>query len=451
MKLRIGAHSGYSAGLEDAEVEAGMSEGEAAIASAETATDMVEIESDLTNATRLEDQAEGMEDAAEVIDGIERATPGEVQLADVAADLATAGTDAEVAIFEDAGEGETVSVESFTGRKIGTEGLRDMAQKFWAEVKRLVAKAWEAILKFWRKVTSQVSGVVKAARSLRTRAEDAAGKTLKSEDKKIKAGSAGLALVLGDTHPTSATDVLLAVNNMTTVSKIVLDSDAKSVHEHGEKLQSAINDFDIDKAKDSLVAISRVVNKAEFGRSGACTTSVTSDSRYGNGLVANKSALLPGGYLLVAAHAPKEANDTNPLSYAAHLRSQSVSVVHHSDKDKKSISEKDITTLSLQDCKKVADSAEDLALVVKTFEEKHLRKLEQAANKMKGAGDKVAKQVTEETPAEAQKQYQAALRFVTAYAAWAASPFNRIAQMSLTTARAAIEVGNKSVSKYSAN
>lgn len=449
MKLRINGANGYSAGLEDAEVEAGMSEGEAAIAAAETATDVAEIESDLTNATRLEDQAEGMEDAAEVIDGIERATPGEVQLADVASSLATAGTDAEVEIFEDAPEGEAVSVESFTGRKIGTEGLKEMAQKFWAEVKRLVAKAWEAILKFWRKVTTQVPGVVKAARALRTRAEDAAGKTLKSEDKKLKVGSAGLALVLGDSYPTSAGDVVKAVENMTSVAKIVLDSDAKSVHEGGESLQTAINDFDIEKAEVSLKTVNGKVASGKFGQSGACKTPIGSDSRYGNGLTAQKSVDLPGGVILVASHAPGEGK-LSALGYAAALRSQAVAVVHHNDKDKKTINEKDIVTLSLQDCKKVADAAEDLALVVKTFEEKHLRKLEQAANKMKGSGDKVAKQIDEDTSAAAQKSYQAALRFVTAYAAWSASPFNRIAQMSLTTARAAIEVGNKSVSKYSA-
>jgi hypothetical protein len=449
MKLRINGASGFSAGLEDAEVEAGMSEGEAAIAAAETATDVAEIESDLTNATRLEDQAEGMEDAAEVIDGIERATPGEVQLADVASSLATAGTDAEVEIFEDAPEGEAVSVESFTNRKIGTEGLKEMAQKFWAEVKRLVAKAWEAILKFWRKVTDQVPGVVKAARSLRTRAEDAAGKSLKSEDKKLKAGSAGLALVLGDSYPTSAGDVTKAVENMTAVAKIVLDADAKSVHEGGEALQSAINDFDVEKAEESLKKVTDKVKAGGFGQSGACKTAIGSDSRYGNGLTATKSVDLPGGVILVASKAPNESNG-GLLGWAAALRSQSVAVVHHNDKDKKSITEKDVTTLSLQEIKKVADQAEDLALVVKGFQEKHLRKLEQASNKMKGAGDKVAKQVTEETPALAQKQYQAALRFVTAYAAWSASPFNRIAQMSLTTARAAIEVGNKSVGKYSA-
>ncbi len=449
MKLRINGASGFSAGLEDAEVEAGMSEGEAAIAAAETATDVAEIESDLTNATRLEDQAEGMEDAAEVIDGIERATPGEVQLADVASSLATAGTDAEVEIFEDAPEGENVSVESFTGRKIGTEGLKEMAQKFWAEVKRLVAKAWEAILKFWRKVTDQVPGVVKAARALRTRAEDAAGKTLKSEDKKLKAGSAGTALVLGDSYPTSAGDITKAVENMTTVAKIVLDADAKSVHEGGEALQSAINDFDIEKAEESLKKVNGKVVAGKFGSSGACKTPIGSDSRYGNGLTAQKSVDLPGGVILVASHAQSEGA-ASALGYAAQLRSQSVAVVHHNDKDKKSIAEKDVATLSLQEIKKVADQAEDLALVVKGFQDKHLRKLEQAANKMKGAGDKVAKQVTEETGAAAQKQYQAALRFVTAYAAWSASPFNRIAQMSLTTARAAIEVGNKSVGKYSA-
>ncbi len=448
MKLRINGANGYSAGLEDAEVEAGMSEGEAAIAAAETATDVAEIESDLTNATRLEDQAEGMEDAAEVIDGIERATPGEVQLADVASSLATAGTDAEVEIFEDAPEGEAVSVESFTGRKIGTEGLKEMAQKFWAEVKRLVAKAWEAILKFWRKVTTQVPGVVKAARALRTRAEDAAGKTLKSEDKKLKAGSAGLALVLGDTPPTSASDVLQAIDNMATVSRIVLDSEAKAVHEDGEKLQSAINDFDIDTAESSLNKINDVVLSSSFGQSAACKTPIGNDARYSNGLEAKRSVLLPGGTVLVASYVKEDGKSA--LGDAAALRAMSVAVVHHNDKDKKTISEKDVTTLTLQDCKKVADAAEDLALVVKTFEEKHLRKLEQAANKMKGAGDKVSKQVNEETSATAQKQYQAALRFVTAYAAWSSSPFNRIAQMSLTTARAAIEIGNKSVSKYSA-
>lgn len=449
MKLRINSGAGYSTGLEDAEIEAGMSESEAALAAADTASDVAEIEADLTNAVRLEDQAQGMEDTAEVIENITAATPGEVQLADVAADLATAGTDAEVEIFNDLPEGETVSVEAFTGRSIGTEGLREMARNFWAEVKRIVAKAWEAILKFWRRITDQVPGVVKSARALRLRAEDATGKTLKSEDKKFKLGAEGQTLILGDTFPTTTALVMEAVGNMTSVAKIVLDDDAKKVHEAGEALQSAINDFDIEDAAKSLGAINAKVTTAGFGRSSACSTELRGDSRYANGLHAKSSVRLPGGTILVSSYAKDDA-DKSQLGQAAKLRSQSLSVVHFNDKDKKAVSEKDFATMTLQEVKKVADSAEELALCVKTFQDKHLRKLEQAANKMKGAGDKVAKSVTDETSADAQKQYQAALRFVTAFAGWSANPFNRIAQMSLTTARAAIEVGNKSVSRYKA-
>lgn len=451
--LRIRAnHTGYSTGLEDAEVESGMSETEQAVAVAETTSDMMEIEQDVTNATRLEDQAQGLEDAAAAIDNIDSATVGEVQLADIAADLGTAGTDAEVEIFNDAPAGEeVVSVESFTGRSIGTEGIKEMAQAFWEEVKRLVKKAWEAILKFWRKITDQVPGIVKQARALRARAEDAAGKTLKTEDKKISIGSLGNTLALADVYPTTVKDLEAAMVNMYKVALVVLDVEAKETYEMGDKLGAAINDFTIDKADKSLLKVVNVLMQAAK-RSKApavCDRKITGDKRYGKDLDAKRSIDLPGSLMIVTTYATDE-DVSNVLGAAQTLRSTSTTVTYHSDKERKELSEKEFTTLSLTEIKKVADAVEELAVVVKTFQDKHLRKLEQAANKIKGAGDKVAKQINEDTTNDQVRMYRAATSLATAYAGWASSPFNRIASLSLTTCRAAMEIGNKSVSRYKA-
>lgn len=443
--LRI-ATARHSAGLEDAEVEAGMSPTEQAITAAEATTEMMEIESDLTNATRLEDQAAGMEDAAEAIDNITSATEGEVHLADIAADLGTAGTDAEVEIFNDVPEGgEAVGVESFTGRSIGTEGLKEMAKNFWEEVKRLVAKAWEQIIKFWRKITDQVPGIVKQARELEKRAEDAAGKVVK--EKKTSLASEGRALVLGDAAPKSIKDVKDAVSAMKDVASVVLSTDAERVHKAGEALGTALNSFDLDKSEASLGTVNTAV-QGIIGSS-ACGVAIGSDPRYSGltSVTVKRSAYLPNGLIIVQG-VTSPSTKSGSLGYASSLRAQFCQVVHHNDKDPKDHGSIQIDTPTLAEIRSLAGSIEDLASIVKDFQAKHLRKLEQAANKIKGAGSKIAGQVKDDTPLTDTKNYQAAVRFATSYAGWCATPFNRVASLTLTTCRAAIEAGNKSLRNY---
>lgn len=456
MNIRTTHLSGrtLSVGFESAEIDMAPDELENSLIAAEAQEDLADAEGNLDQAVILEEKAAGLEDMAEIIETQvnskeEGATASDVVLTDLAADLATSGTDAELEVFE-APEGEQVSVESFTNRKVGTEGIKEMARSFWEAVKRLIEKAWEATIKFWRGVTDQLPGVVKSARKLAARAEDASAKVIK--EKKTDISSEARSLQLEDKAPTSFKDIKLALDNSMTAAKYISAS-ATTVKAIGGALATAIDKFDVSKGEAGLKAINSAFEKSSKGATngGLTFTSVNNDKRFPKAYDVERSVALPGG-LAVFSRSPKTVTGaTSELAIAQMYRNSRTTVERFKDTDAKEMKETKIDTMSISNITALAVLVEDICGELKTFQEKHRRDLEKQANAIKAACSKVSGKVDSDfkgDEASANRHYRAAINYSTSYAAWASSPYNRVQSLVLTACRAALSTGNKSLSNY---
>ena len=106
------------------------------------ANDLADAQQTQAEVGRVEDIVDGLEDLAAVADQIETATPTDVAMVDTAQRLALAGSDVD-------SEEVTPSLESFVGRTISTEGIKELAWKLWESLKKTLKKIWSKIEGFF--------------------------------------------------------------------------------------------------------------------------------------------------------------------------------------------------------------------------------------------------------------------------------------------------------------
>lgn len=447
-----------SCGFEEHEIAAAPEAAEQQILAAESEADLMDAEQSLAQAQVMEDKAAGLEEMALIAEGMNEseaegpATETEVAMTDLAADLATGGTDAELEVFNPdeanmAGQG-LEAYSPFKRRNVGVEGIKEMAKNFWETVKRLVEKAIDAFIAFYRKITDRVPGVVKEARKVSARAEDSLGKVVK--EKKTKISTEAKTLALGDNAPKSFGDVKKGLDNTIDVAKSLLGDYAKQVVDGGDRLADAIGSFDVDKADASLkkcnVAVEKITSKAPV----FANHKVSGDSRFTKAQSVTRSEMLPGGVAIFTTGIIQSTSGMSEVAVASLYRSFQFGVHRHNDKDVKDFSSAEITTLTPNEVEKICETVEDLMGYVKQFQSKHQRNLEKAAKKIKDAGSKAAGRVKDDTTVPAQRAYRAGMNYATAYAGWCSSPFGRVVSIALAASTAALSVCSKSLSNYGA-
>lgn len=436
---------GSTVSFEDAEIAQAMDGEELAVDITGNEPEVADIATDVADAEQLEDKAISLEELAESADQITEATGPEVELVDLAANLAVSGTDAELEVFE-APEGGEVSTEAFVGRKISTEGIKSMAKEMWEAIKALVARIWEKILGFWRRMTDQVPGLVKKARALGLKAEEARGKTLKEDGGKIKLGAEGKRLIVNDAAPKTAADINAGLAALAKAGEQFLTGHAKRIQTAADALAGKVGKFDLDKPEESLASINATgklaMKKADF----SALHAVNGDSRFGKDLTVLRSEYLPNN-MAVFAQTLSDKGDASALGDSQHIRSAGVSVLVSSEKPKE-IKTVEFSTMTPSEVGALADTVEKLAGQIKDFNTKHLRGLEQAANKVKKAGADIAAKIDDKTSPLAVKCFNSAASYNTAVAKWSSAPFTQLTSLMIGSAHAAIAVGHKSLAQY---
>lgn len=97
----------------------------------------------LSETERLIDLAGALEDLAVIADGIEQATPTQLDLIDTVAQMAVAGTDVAP---EELLRGPALAV----GQSVATEAWKETAANIWKTIKAFVKKIWDHIDKFFK-------------------------------------------------------------------------------------------------------------------------------------------------------------------------------------------------------------------------------------------------------------------------------------------------------------
>jgi gas vesicle protein len=439
--LGLEGYAGVGIGFEDAEIEAAP-EGEELVQSVQESTELQgEVVNDLATVERLEQSAAGLEDIAGINENaVTEATEGELALTEVAADLATVGTDIE-------GAAEMVpALESYAGKRISMEGIKQVAKDIWAAIKAFMKKIWEKIITFWRRITDQVPSVVKAAKKLQARAEATAGKTLKDNGKKTKISSSeGRALVVDNAKVTTYAGITAGLKSLKATCSIVLDTQAKAVIEAGDKIAELVGAFDLDKPEDSLTKINTGVSSA---LPKPFTTKVSGDSRFSGEQTVTRSEHLPGNRAVFLSLVKPSSGSA--LGTAQMIRSSSASLSASHEKPKDFTGEFEIETLTPSDCDKLGDDIIEIMEILKKFQTDSRRKLETISDKVTKAGEKISSKPDDETTPNALKHYQSAQSYGAVYAKWCSSPYMSLLSHTLATSRTVISVANKSLSQYKA-
>ena len=432
-------HTGASVAMEEISME------EEALLIQESAGDLAEAEAEIEDAQELADTSDALEDLAMVADGIDEASENEVALVEAGVQLATAGSDLEV---EDVAPG----LESYIGRRISTEGIKETARAIYDAIVRAIKKFWEKIKAFFRKTVGTLANLRRSAEKLRARAGECHGKT--SKEKQIEVGSEINSLSIDYKAPKTGKAILDIVDNTSKLLDGVLNGQNKESADIGEKLADALNDFDADDAASAKASLGKVCGA--FGKHGstnlpAASSQSSVDTRYpaGTGIKYQVVKDIPGNRILVVTN--PDRTGTDPMATAAKLRGIKSHLANCTDKDKDPVNEATVSVVTPTEAEKLADKIIDIVAAIAAYEngkgrkdaDKAKERVEKAMGKAKERMEKVKADDTGVISA-----YRAALNLVPAYIHISGQLAAQMTSVALAASRGAIVVANKSLSQY---
>lgn len=223
-------------GLESYDLSIVPSMEEVAISMSESDAALNQIQEDLGHVSRLEDQAEGLSTLADVSERVESAEPSTLALIDVAAELATVGTDV------NSDEHLVGGLEAFAGLSVGTEAvgnMREMAKKFIDALVAILKRIWESAKQFYKELTDQLKICVRQASDVELQAKEANGKSPSAEKVEIPRRIAAQ-LVLRNKAARSGSDLVGFVNSHKKAAVVMLDSVASELITAGKQITAIL-------------------------------------------------------------------------------------------------------------------------------------------------------------------------------------------------------------------
>lgn len=262
----------------------------------EITEEVVAVDTGIQEVRRMEDTALALEDMAIVEDHIAEASPTDLLLIETATRLAAAGSDVEV-------EEVIPGLESYAGKKISMEGIRQLASTIWVAIKSFCAKIWERVTNFFNLIITSLFGVKRALLKQKEKiiSMKASKATIKGGEEKISLGREGVNLSRDGKCPKKAADVLDgAIDFAKVIEWLTGDYTAKVVNAYNKLGQVMASAKIGDKADVVLTEITDRASKSDlchyptqFGMHSATHTSYSSKDF-------DQSDSLPGEWVLLA-------------------------------------------------------------------------------------------------------------------------------------------------------
>ena len=149
-----------------------------------------EIGQELNECDRIIEVSDALEDLAVIADEIEQASPVEIALIEKAGDMAVAGTDIEA-------EEVVPSLESFRGKRIATEGLRDTAALIWKNIQEFLKAVWEKIEKFFYNIIGTIPTIRRRLEALAKKIEATESKSPRGTVFEVNTTAGSMGSVVG--------------------------------------------------------------------------------------------------------------------------------------------------------------------------------------------------------------------------------------------------------------
>lgn len=398
-------------------------------------------ESDLAEAERVAEISDALEDLACIGDSIETASPAEAALIDNAAQMAVAGSDT-------APEEVVPAMESFVGKKIATESIRERARAIWESIQRFLANIWEKIKKFFYNVFSTLPNLRRNVEAMKKRVEAIEGKT--ATEKKITVSTGVAALSVAYVPVKTHSELKSALGVFSNQIDVIFDKYMDRVAKLGKDLAHHIENFDPEKAEESTKKLS-----SEFSYIDDLIKGSGGDDKRYPGFKAFASPAILGNVQLVRKVYLKDSEDVSPLGILDKQRKSGLTLESVTGK-KQVPNDFQMDTLSASDMIDILDSSLE---TIKTLEEykrgSRSKEIEKTQATLKSASDKATKAMekaegNKEDPVgqAAVPHYRAMLNFNMAYAGWVRSPAIPCYNLTVNLINALLHVCSKSIAQY---
>jgi len=455
----------------------------------EAAATAAEVETDLSEAERVEEVSDALEDLAVIADGIDEATPAEINLIENSAAMAVAGTDIEPEEVLGTGtvietpaienddptetpaepatpaapvvpvEGETPAepatvpaMESYKGKKIATEAIEAIVKKakqIWEQIQKYLSKIWENIESFFYKMFAVVPGLRKRIKELQTRISETDGQAAAEKEITITTGVSALSVNYAPVK--NEAELKKHFGEFSEMAKLSLGSIIDENCKFGEMVAASISKFDPSSAPAELGALNAKL-KGAMGSEKYVKGGSGNASRF-SGFKAHYSPAMMGNMSLVHK-TPIGKENLSVLEEADQYRNAGISLVPTSDTTKEGPKEAKIATLSLKSMSDLLKDANDILDTMEEFKRgSRSKKMSAVRKELAAASDKATKAMDDAAKGdEAHKNaipyYRSMLNFNTAYTRWSQSPAVPMFAHSITTIRAVMNVIGKSLAAY---
>lgn len=414
---------------------------EADVLADEAVVDLAEADGDLQTAERLVDVSDAMEDMAAIVDGVEEPSDTERNLVEVAGDMAVAGTDA---VPEDV---MVPATESF-GRP-GMESLATRAKQIWDKVLAMLKKIWEKIEGFFYKIFGAVPSKRRTLKSLRSAVEAASSRTMDKDGKKFKVSSTK-GLTVDNTGVKTGAAFKTAVDHTVASVKWGLEAYASALAKAGDKLATAVEDFEVEKASEFANNVKKslqLVPDVPGSKKESSERYSGMDAAVGHALLGNQSLVY---------RFPKETGKSGVL-HMLELARRSCCVLAPTNIKKNTVPDSiEFETLGVGVMESLLDAAETILDTIEEFSRGQKakdistsrKKIETASGKASTAWDKHVGDKDNKVSDDDKALLKSALNFNLAYANWAKEPISGLIQHGLHVTSTIFALVSKSASMY---
>jgi len=407
----------------------------------EAAGASAEAESDLKEADRIVEVSDALEDLAVIADGIEEASPTEIALIENAGDMAVAGTDVSP-------EEIVPAMESFKGKKIATETIRETARNIWESILRFLKQVWAKIEAFYHNMFGTIPNLRRAIVALEKRIDDTIGK--KNEETKVKINTGIAALSVNGVPAKTAGELKSGLKDLQTAAEYTYGGYMDSISSLGDVIAKSISEFDPAKAEEC--AANMLTKLKSHSPPKIPGGSAADKSRFPGFLTQVGTPLFGNQSIIIKAYT--DTTDSSVLGSLDRYRQTRVVLGQTSEKSATVVNDFELTVMSAAEMKGLLKDMESLLKVLAEFERGSKRKAVKATQKK--IEDASAKATSEMEKADKGDEgarasvpyYRKMLDFNGSYAHWVKDPAVPMLSLGFTSIKAVMAAIQKSCAAY---
>ncbi len=323
------------------------------------------------------------------------------------------------------------------------DAIKRLWERIWNAMKRLAA----SFVEFWGRALTSVERVKQAAFRLRRRAESMAGKSISEPKTTIRHES--MMLVVNNKRVNDGADVDKGLVELKRQLSIILGQHSVRVSATGSELSKRLGaekKNSVEYLEGAIASISKLDLDSTASSLGV---RVYWDQRFRKGEVESAAPLLGNKSLFVRRNPIYRSETPTLIGKSDAVRQLGISLLH-SENVAHSVTEYTMNTVPAATVVQIGLRMEELLDMIQKFlngtEKKKIERLYKELTDKVGSTKKFME--SNGISKEDFDNYNAAIRFVTAYAKWAERPHDQLVVHAISVCRAVISACNKSLSNH---